>query len=69
MHIGGREMIEKWLIDKRMFNFKFTVMREPNLQRLTLFLGFNYLRFLRILKILSGIIYLIFVLLFQADVL
>ena len=35
VHGGGRTMIEK-----RMFNFNFTVMREPDLQRIT-FLGFK----------------------------
>ena len=56
VHGGGRTMIEKWLIGKRTFNFKFTVMREPDLQRIIFF---------RILKLLSGIIYLIFVSLFH----
>ena len=40
VHGGGRTLIEKWLIVKRMFNFKFTVMRQPDLQRIT-FLGFK----------------------------
>ena len=35
VHGGGRTMIEK-----RMFSFNFTVMREPDLQRIT-FLGFK----------------------------
>ena len=38
VHGGGRTMIEKWLIGKRMFNSKFTVM--PDLQWIT-FLGFK----------------------------
>ena len=40
VHGGGRTMIKKRLIGKRMINFKFTVMREPDLQRIT-FLGFK----------------------------
>ena len=32
VHGNGRTMI-----GKRMFNFKFTVMRQPDLQRITLF--------------------------------
>ena len=40
VHGGGRTMIKKWLIGKRMFNFKLTVMREQDLQRI-LFLGFK----------------------------
>ena len=32
VHGSGRTMI-----GKRMFNFKFTVMRQPDLQRITLF--------------------------------
>ena len=61
---GGRTMTEKWLIGKHMFNFKFTVMRGPGLHRTTLFLGFN-VKFSRILKLLLGITYLIFVSLFH----
>ena len=64
---SGHTMIEKWLIGKRMLSFKFTVMRGPDLQRIT-FLGFKILKILRIawvLKLLSGIIYLIFVSLFH----
>ena len=30
VHGGGRTMIEKWLIGKRIFNLKFTVMRESD---------------------------------------
>ena len=37
---GGRTVIKKCLIGKRMFNFKFTVMRESDLKRIT-FLGFK----------------------------
>ena len=41
MHGGDRTMIEeKRLIGERMFNFKFTVMREPDQLRITLYLGF-----------------------------
>ena len=36
VHGGGRTMIAKCI-----FNFKFTVMRESDLQRLTLFLGYK----------------------------
>ena len=36
VHGGGGTMIGKC-----MFNFKFTVMRESDLQRITLFLGFK----------------------------
>ena len=41
VHCGDRTMIEKWLIGKRMFNFKFTVIQEPDLQRTALFLSFK----------------------------
>ena len=41
VHGGGRTMIEKWLIGKPMFNLNFTVMREWDLQRITLFLNFK----------------------------
>ena len=36
VHGGGRTMIVKCI-----FNFKFTVMRELDLQRITLFLGYK----------------------------
>ena len=36
VHDGGRTMI-----GKRMFNFKFTVMRKLDLQKITLFLRFK----------------------------
>ena len=39
LHGGGRTMI-----GKRMFNFKITVMRESDLQRITLLLGFKLLK-------------------------
>ena len=70
MHGGDRTMIEeKWLIGKYMFNFKLTVMREPDHQRITLYWGFKLFKILRILKLLSGIIYTFSVLIsFQANV-
>ena len=36
VHDGGRTMI-----GNRIFNFRFTVMQESDLQRITLFLAFN----------------------------
>ena len=53
VHGGGRTMIEKWLIGKRMFNFKFTVMREPDLQRIT-FLGFKIFKIFQNFKTTFG---------------
>ena len=61
---NGQTLIEEWLIGKRMLNLKFTVMRGPDLQRITS-LGFKTFQILGILKLLSGIIYLIFVTLFH----
>ena len=49
VHGGGRSMIEKWLIGKRIFSLKFTVMRELDYKE-QLFWVLNYYRFLRILK-------------------
>ena len=53
VHGGGQTMIEKWLIGKRMINFKFTVMREPGLQRVT-FLGFKIFKISQNFKTLFG---------------
>ena len=53
VHGGVRAMIKKRLIGKRMFNFKFTVMREQNLQRIT-FLGFKIIKIFQILKTTFG---------------
>ena len=60
---GGRTIIKKWLIGKRMFNFKFTVMREPDLQRIT-FLGFKIFKIFQNFKTTFGY-HLIFVSLFH----
>ena len=46
---GGQTMIEK-----RMFNFKFTVMREPDLQRIKLFPGFKLLKIFENFKTTFG---------------
>ena len=54
VHGGGRTMIEKGLIGKRMFNFKFAVMREPDLQRITLFLGFKLFKIFENFKTTFG---------------
>ena len=53
VHGGGRTMIKKRLIGKRMFNFKFTVMREHNLQRIT-FLGFKMIKIFQNFKTTFG---------------
>ena len=53
-HGGGRTMIKKWMIGKCMFNFKFTVMREPDLQRITLFLGFKLFKIFDNFKTIFG---------------
>ena len=53
VHGSGRTMIEKWLIGKRMFNFKFTVMREPDLQRIKS-LGFKMFKIFQNFKIIFG---------------
>ena len=50
VHGGGRTMIE---IGKRMFNFKFTVTREPDLQRIT-FLGFKIFKIFQNFKTTFG---------------
>ena len=50
---GGRKMIEKWSIGKCMFSFKFTAMREPDLQGIT-FLGFTIFKILQNFKITFG---------------
>ena len=44
VHGGGRTMIERWLIGKRMFNSKFTVMPDP--QWIT-FLGFKIFKYMQ----------------------
>ena len=54
VHGGGRTMIKKSLIGKRMFNFKFTVMRESDLQRITLFLGFKLVKIFENFKTTAG---------------
>ena len=58
VHGGGRTMIEKWLIGKHMFNFKFTVMQEPDLQRIT-FLGFKISKIFQNFKTIFGYYYLV----------
>ena len=42
VHGGDQTVIERRLIRKRMFNFKFTVMLELDLQRVTLSLIFKF---------------------------
>ena len=53
VHGGGRTMIERWIIGKRMLDFKFTVMREPDLQRIT-FLGFKIFKIFQNFKTTFG---------------
>ena len=53
VHGGGRTMIEKWLIRKRMFNFKLRVMRESGLQRIA-FLGFKIFKIFQNFKTTFG---------------
>ena len=54
VHGGGRTMIEKQLIGKCMFNFKITVMRQPDVQRITLFLGFKLFKIFENFKTTFG---------------
>ena len=42
VHGGDQTVIERRLIRKRMFNFKFTVMPELDLQRVTVSLIFKF---------------------------
>ena len=67
---GGQTMIKKWLIGKCMFNVKFTVMQEPDLQRIT-FLGFRIFKIFQNFKTTSGYYLSIFCVFisFQANVL
>ena len=53
VHGSGRTMIEKRLIGKGMFNFKFTAMQEPDLQRIT-FLGFKKFKIFQNFKTTFG---------------
>ena len=53
VHGGGRKIFEKWLIGKSTFNFKFTVIREPDLQRIT-FLGFKIFKIFQNYKTTFG---------------
>ena len=52
IHGDGQTMIEKWLFGKRMFNFEFTVMWGPDLQRIT-FLDFKIFKIFQIFKTTS----------------
>ena len=54
VHDGGRMIMEEWLIGKRMFNFKFTVMRETDLQRITLSLGYKIFKTFENFKMTFG---------------
>ena len=70
VHGGGRTVNEKLLIGKCMFSFRFTVMREPDLQRIT-FLGFKIFKIFQNFKTTFGYYLFNFCVLisFQANVL
>ena len=67
---GGQTMIKKSLIGKCIFNVKFTVMQEPDLQRIT-FLGFRIFKIFQNFKTTAGYYLSIFCVFisFQANVL